>query len=180
MGLVAAVAIAVLAGACTNSPSGSSSTQTKTPKQLFTAAYAAQSSGDLTTARNDYSAIVAADPQNKSGYNLYAYYNLGVIDQTQGNLQAAETEYTAAIAIDPKDYNALYNLAVAETSTAPQAAIGEYQQVLKLKPTDVNSTYNLGLLLYESGKIAEGRVWLRKAIALDPAIRAKIPKNVTL
>ncbi len=151
-----------------------------TPKALLAEGISAQAHGNLTAARNDYAAIIALDPQNRSGYNLYAYYNLGVIDQTQGHLQAAETEYQSALQINPKYLNAVYNLAVAETTTSPQSAIAEYRLLLKLKPGDINSTYNLGLLLYDSGKVAQGRVLLKRAIALDPALRNKLPKNVKL
>ena len=59
---------------------------------------------------------------------------------------------------------------MAETTTSPQSAIAEYRLLLKLKPGDINSTYNLGLLLYDSGKVAQGRVLLKRAIALDPAL----------
>jgi tetratricopeptide (TPR) repeat protein len=174
-------ALALGASACSSAASpGTTTTSSNSPKQLLSAGISAQASGNLTAARNDYAAIIALDPQNHDGDNLYAYYNLGVIDQTQGNLAAAETEYESALQLNPKYLNAMYNLAVAETTTSPAAAIVEYRQLLKLKPKDINSTYNLGLLYYDAGKIAQGRALLRQAIALDPALKNKLPKNVKL
>jgi tetratricopeptide (TPR) repeat protein len=176
--LIALAGLALGLSACSSSPA--TTPPATTPKQLLNAGITAQASGNITVARNDYAAVIAQDPQNKTGYDLYAYYNLGVIDQTQAHLEAAETEYQSALAIDPKYYNAMYNLAVAETTTAPQSAIAQYRQLLRIKPRDINSTYNLGLLLYDTGHLAQGRVLLKQAIALDPALRAKIPKTVKL
>ncbi len=187
MPIMAATVLAGLgigATACSKSSSPPTTTTTTiskgTPKQLLSQGISAQSSGNLTKARNDYSAIIALDPQNHSGDNLYAYYNLGVIDQDLGHLAAAETEYETALQINPRYLNAMYNLAVAETTTSPPAAIVQYKQLLKLKPHDINSTYNLGLLLYDSGRVTQARVLLKQAIHLDSSLKAKLPKNVKL
>ena len=177
---VALVGLALGATACSSSGTTTTTTTGNTPKSLLSEGISAQARGDLTAARNDYSAIIALDPQNRSGDNLYAYYNLGVIDQTQGHLSAAETEYQSALQINSKYLNAMYNLAVAETTTAPRAAIAQYRALLRLKPGDINSTYNLGLLLYDSGEIAQGRILLKQAIRADPALRKKLPKGVKL
>ena len=183
MPTVVAIALAGLvlgAAACSNSGSQTTTSIANTPKALLSEGISAQAHGDLATARNDYAAIIALDPQNSSGDNLYAYYNLGVIDQTLGRIQAAETEYRSALQIDPKYLNAMYNLAVAESTNAPLSAIAQYEALLKLKPKDINSTYNLGLLLYNTGRVVAARTLLRQAIALDPALRQKLPKNVKL
>ena len=173
-----------MAAACSASSSPTTTTTTaaraNTPKLLFNEGIKAQDAGNPVAARNDYSAVIALDPQNHAGENLYAYYNLGVIDQDSNHLQAAETEYATALQINPKYLNAIYNLAVAETTTSPQAAVAQYRLLLTLKPRDINSTYNLGLLLYDTGKVAQGRVLLKQAIRLDSALSAKLPKNVKL
>jgi tetratricopeptide (TPR) repeat protein len=177
IGLVVVGALAVSACSSSSSPP---KTSTDTPRQLLAAGISAQASGNLSKARDDYSAIVAQDPQNHSGENLYAYYDLGVVDQTMGRLPAAETEYQAALGIDPTYVSAMYNLAVAQTTTAPQQAMGEYEALLKVKPRDANSTYNLGLLFYDNGKVNQGRVLIREAIDREAALRARLPKNVKL
>ncbi|HJS25753.1 MAG TPA: tetratricopeptide repeat protein, partial [Actinomycetota bacterium] len=43
-----------------------------------------------------YQQLLALDPENK-----FAYYNLGLIDQTQGRTDAAAANYTEALTIDP-------------------------------------------------------------------------------
>ena len=127
-GAIVLAGLALGATACSAAASSTTTTidTATTPKALLSEGISAQSHGNLTEARNDYAAIIALDPQNHSGYNLYAYYNLGVIDQTLGHLPAAETEYETALQINPRYLNAMYNLAVAETTTSPPSAIAEY------------------------------------------------------
>ena len=48
--------------------------------------------GRLDEATTDYREALALDPQNK-----FAYFNLGLIDQTQNRLDAAENNYRVAI-----------------------------------------------------------------------------------
>lgn len=167
------VAVAALVSGCGGSPKLS-------PAQLLDAGVAAQAKGDLTKARSYYRKVLSKDPDNKAGLNKIAWFDLGVIDQTQGNVQAALTEYQQALVLDPKYVNALYNLAVLQTPTAPATAIQLYKQVIALSPRDPNAIYNLGLLLYRSGQVSQGRDLLLTALKIAPSLSAKLPSDVKL
>ena len=151
-----------------------------TPPQKLDAGIAAFSQGNYNEARSDYKAVLKDDPSNKYGLNKIAWYDLGVLDQKAGDAAAARSEYQQALLIDPKYPNALYNLAVLETSTSPANAVSLYRQALALAPTNPNIRWNLGLLLYRRGHTAQGVALLKSAIKIDPGIAVKLPKDVKL
>jgi len=167
--LLAGAAPLLLGAACGSGTTGRAS---------FQDGLAAQAKGQLDTARADYNQALANDPNNQSGDNKYAYFNLGVMDQQQGNSAAASSEYRRALLIDPNFVNAIYNLAIVETPSQPQSAILLYQQILSLKPHDPNTLYNLGLLLYDTGQISQGQALLRQAIQIAPSLSSKLPAGV--
>jgi tetratricopeptide (TPR) repeat protein len=178
--LSVALAVVVMgagAAACQSSPSTSSSPNAA---KLFAEGLKAQGAGDLNAARADYAKVIAQDPTNRYKNNKYVYFDLGVMDQDAGNGTAAAAEYRKALLVDPTYLSALYNLAIVETPTSPQSAILLYQQILAVTPHDPNTLYNLGLLLYDTGQIAQGQAMLKEAIFLAPALQAKLPASVTL
>jgi tetratricopeptide (TPR) repeat protein len=164
---------------------GAAACQSTTPSTpnaatLFRRGFAAQSAGNLATARADYNKALVEDPTNRHKDDKYDYFNLGVMDQSAGNTADAATEYRKALLVDPDYTSALYNLAIVDTPTSPQSAILLYQQILAITPKDPNTLYNLGLLLYTTGQVADGRQLLTEAIGLAPSLRAKLPSTVTL
>lgn len=173
LGLCVVASLTLSACSSSKTPSGS-------PQTLLNDGVAAANAGNLSQARIDYQAVVKADPTNKDELEQIAWFDLGVIDQKEGNASAAQSEYQQALVLDPKYTNALYNLAVLETTANPQNAINLYQQVLALAPKDPNSMWNLGLLLYRTGQVTQGRTYLNQAIALAPSLASKLPAGVTL
>jgi Tfp pilus assembly protein PilF len=151
-----------------------------TPGQRLNAGIAAFSESNFSQARSDYKEVIKNDPSNSHGLNKIAWYDLGVLDQQLGHTQAANSEYQQALLIDPRYPNALYNLAVLDTSSNPSRAINLYRRALVLTPANPNIRWNLGLLLYKTGHVIEGRALLKSAIKIDPGIAVKLPKGVKL
>jgi Flp pilus assembly protein TadD len=60
------------------------------------------------------------------------------------------------------------------------AAADQYREVLRAEPTNASAMWNLGLILYARGRESEARPLLRKAIQLDPALRARTPPGVEI
>jgi len=127
-----------------------------------------------------FNQVIKDDPTNKGGYAAIAYFNIGSIKQAQQLNGEAIANYQAALKLSPQFINAMYNMAVALTPTDPVGAMAEYRKLLVLKPKDANSLYNLGLLTYNTGNEAEGRVLILRAIALSPGLEAKVPATVIL
>jgi Tfp pilus assembly protein PilF len=178
------IAAGVLAAACSSpaavpNSSGSNGAATGSPNQLLNDGVSALNSGNVSSARADFNAILSTDPSNKYGDNKIAYYDLGVLNQTQGDKTAAESDYQNAIKIDPTYTGAEYNLAIEETAADPSGAIALYRQVVSDNPSDVNAIYNLGLLLYETGQKTEGDTYLNQALQMAPSLSKKLPAGVT-
>lgn len=165
------VAIAVVGAACSSSPSASSSASSFIAQGL-----SAESSGQTQQAINDFHSAVSKDPTN-----AISYYDLGVLYQQRLNQPGqASDEYNKALLANPNYKPALFNLAILDTSTSPQSAISLYNQLLKIDANDANVNFNLGLLLYDEGQTAQGILHLQKAIVLDPSLRTRVPKNVSV
>jgi tetratricopeptide (TPR) repeat protein len=130
------------------------------------AAYRAQQTGDLATAADLYTDVVAADPSN-----AVAQFNLGVLSHEQGALGDAAAQYEAALAADPTYVPALFNLAVLRAATDPTAAIDLYRRVLAVAPDHAGASMNLGLLLLERGESTEASALIDRALTLDPSLQ---------
>ena len=117
--------------------------------------------GKLAEAAVTYREVLKKDAQNK-----FAYYNLGVIDQTEQRLDAAENNYRLAIGIDPAYTPALFNLAIVRAALGyPLDAIVLYRKVIEVDPNSANSHLNAGLLLVANGVTDEGNAELATAVA---------------
>jgi tetratricopeptide (TPR) repeat protein len=127
-----------------------------------------------------FNQVIKDDPTNKGGYAAIAYFNIGSIKQAQQLNGEAIANYEAALKLAPGFINAMYNMAVALTPTDPVGAMAEYRKILVIKPKDANSLYNLGLLTYNSGNEAQGRVLILRAIAISPSLETKVPANIVL
>ena len=57
------------------------------------------------------------------------------------------------------------------------AAIELYKRAITADPTDANANLNLGFLLYQTGDTAGADAAFRKAIALNPALKQRIPAD---
>jgi tetratricopeptide (TPR) repeat protein len=168
--LPAMLALALLAVACDNSSSPSS-----TASSDITQGLKAESAGQNQQAAKDFIAATTANPAD-----AVAYYDLGAVYQEQlNNTAAAIAAYNKALLADPKYKPAMFNLATLESSSDPQAAIGLYNKILALNPNDANSNFNLGLLLIAQNQATEGHAALQKAISINPALAKRVPAGIT-
>jgi tetratricopeptide (TPR) repeat protein len=143
--------------------------------QLIEKGLKAQAAGNNQGAINDFQTAVADDPTD-----TYAYYDLGVIDQTKLNEpNQAAAEYNKALLANPNYRPALYNLAILETPTNPQGAIKLYNEIIGLNANDADALFNVGLLLEANGEPTQGQADLTKAIMLVPSLASRVPKGVT-
>jgi tetratricopeptide (TPR) repeat protein len=126
----------------------------------------AQRQGRLDEAAAAYHNVLDLEPRNK-----FAFFNLGLIDQTSGRPRAAENNYRLALSIDPDFTPALFNL-----------AIELYRQVIALNPEDAGPHLNLGLLLRSIGQETEADAEIQRAVQLDPGLGARLtdqPRQTT-
>ena len=122
--------------------------------------------GRIDEAADGYREVLAHDPQNK-----YAFYNLGLIDQTAGRSDAAERNYRLVLASDPNYGPALFNLAIIRAAAgATPEAIDLYRRAVATQPNYAGAHLNLGLLLRASGQKVEGDAEVKRAIELDPSL----------
>lgn len=131
--------------------------------------------GKLDEATTAYREALALDPQNK-----FAYFNLGLIDQTQNHLEAAENNYRVALGIDPDFPSALFNLAIVRKALGdPQEAIRLYRHVISITPDNASAHLNLGFLLRDAGDTAGANAELATATNLDPTLKSRIEGSPT-
>jgi tetratricopeptide (TPR) repeat protein len=107
------------------------------------------------------SAARSRDPRAKLLY--------GIALQRLGRPLSAEREYAAAARIAPADPEAQAAAAVGLfTKAAPARAFGELGPLTRRFPRAATVRFHLGLLLLWTGRLAEARRQLRKAVAVDP------------
>jgi tetratricopeptide (TPR) repeat protein len=132
--------------------------------EALAAGLAAHQAGNLAEAAADYREVLVHDPNNK-----YAYYDLGLIDQTNGALASAESNYRLALSIDPEFASALYNLAIVRHDLGDlKESLDLYQQVIGLQPDNASAHLNLGFALIEAHRKQDGNAELKVAVQLDP------------
>lgn len=141
---------------------------------LVWAGMKAQGAGQVTQAADDYHKALALDPRNK-----FAYFDLGVIDQSAGRNSTAELEYRTALQFDANFAEALYNLAVLRAPVAPAEAADLYRRAAAVKPSFADAHLNLGFLLISMGQKAEGKAELDRAVAIRPSLASRVPQNIT-
>ncbi len=142
-------------------------------QDLLQSAIRAQDRGELGTAFESYHAVI-----DKDSTNFYAYYDLGLIDATQGRIDTAVTEYRTAIFYNSTYTPAMFNLAGLLRRDHPADAVALYRQVLSFKPGDAKTEFNLGVLLVQTGSMAEGRADVTRAIQSDPSLNAQLPPGL--
>ena len=138
--------------------------------QILNSALAAHAAGNIDEAVRLYQRVLVLDPQNQ-----YAYYNLGLIDQTRGKVDEAASEYEQALSIDPGFTPATFNLAIIRADQgAVDEAIRLYRDVIAIDDTDARAHLNLGFLLLGSGQRKEGQKELARAVELDPSLASRV------
>ena len=128
----------------------------------------AHQQGKVDEATAAYREVLAHDPNNK-----FAFYNLGLLEQTANRATAAENNYRMALSIDPNYGPALFNLAILRTAAgSTPEAIELYRKAIAAQPEAAGAHLNLGLLLRSTGQSQEGDAEVARALALDPKLGA--------
>jgi tetratricopeptide (TPR) repeat protein len=122
--------------------------------------------GDLDGAVDAYLAVLELDPQNK-----FAFYNLGLIDQTRGEVASAENRYRLTLNVDPEYQPALFNLAILRTAMGDHLeAIDLYRRLVAIDDGNASAHFNLGLALHTIGQTADGDAEIARAVELNPEL----------
>jgi Tfp pilus assembly protein PilF len=176
--MVALVALAAPTLAACGGSSKKSSTSSSPPKASFSVLIGAGMDllrqGNASAAKQLFAQAVAREPNNPVGH-----YDLGVALQRVGDSRGALRQYRLALARDPRYTPALYNEAVIIAPHDPALAIFYYRRVLAIKPDSPTALLNLGLL--EAASHWPRRIvkkTLRRAVHLDPSLRADIPNSL--
>lgn len=133
----------------------------------------AMDSGDIEAAETSFLAVLEEEPEN-----VYALFNMGLIEAERARVDLAEGYYRSAVEQDPSYVPALYNLALlrAEKGDAVEAA-DLYRKVIFLEPTHAEAHLNLGLLLLEDAQTDAAAAQFEEALALDPSLASRLPKG---
>jgi tetratricopeptide (TPR) repeat protein len=164
------LALVAVASACGG---GSSSNGVKNPDATFKAALQLQKQGKLSAAAQLYQQVITAEPNN-----VFARYDLGVVDQASNDPVGALQAYGEALTINPKYVPALYNEATIYATTDPISAISLYRQIVALQPTAPTAYLNLGLLEIKHGAPKQGVSDLTTAVKQDGTLLATLPKHL--
>lgn len=173
--LSALVAACALAG-CSSGPS------TAPPSTAHPASYPVLvdagehllSDSNFNAAEQLFQQAIAREPSSP-----VAYYDLGVTYGRAGSPRLALHAYREALAADPKYVPALYNRALLVAVSNPPLAEFELRQILALQPDSPTALFHLGLLdVANSALRPAGLRELRRALTLQPTLRAELPPSV--
>lgn len=140
------------------------------------AAQQAQHAGRLAEAKREYEHVLDEDEANDD-----ALYGLGLIAQRRGDTKTAERYWLLALIANGNFRPAVSSLAaLASRRNNLDEAQWLYGQLAHLDPNDAEAHFQLGLVYLRDGHPATGGLELLKAVKLDPALRARIPKSVRL
>jgi tetratricopeptide (TPR) repeat protein len=167
LGLVLATAAAVAVGLyLTSAISFGGNSEAEKASEALNRGLQAHVEGSMDEATAAYREVLEHDPHNK-----FAFYNLGLIDQTLDRPESAENNYRLALSEDPDYAPALFNLAILRKAAgADQEAVELYRRVVNVQPDNAGAHLNLGLLLRSIGQTADGDAEIQRAVELDPTL----------
>ena len=102
--------------------------------------------------------------------DVFALYNLGLVDQSVGDTGGAASYYNQAIADDATYTPALYNLAIALESSDQAKALTLYQKIVAIDPKASTAYLRMAFVYAEQGDVQQAKAAQAKAIALDPGL----------
>jgi tetratricopeptide (TPR) repeat protein len=102
--------------------------------------------------------------------NVYALYNLGVIDQTQNNTAGALSYYNQALSADSTYTPAMYNKAIILEATNLDAALALYEKIVVINPKASTAYLRMAFVYAKQGQTAKAEQARAKAIALDASL----------
>jgi len=130
---------------------------------------------DWAGATTTFQDVLAINPGN-----VYALYNLGVIDQTAGNSPEAIGYYKMAIRVSPKYTPAMYNMAILLEKSDPQQALNLYQQIVSINPQASTAYLRMAFVQAKQGNTIAARASYAKAISIDPSLgKYPLPSKAT-
>ena len=165
----ACLVLVLVSSAC--SRGAAESEEARSADRTLAVALQTHSEGRIEEAADLYERVLVLDPRNK-----FAYYNLGLIDQTRGRDDQAVASYRQALAIDPSFVPALFNLATIRTEQGvTDEAISLYRSVIEVNENHAAAHLNLGFLLLDTGRRSQAQAELSLATALDASLESRIP-----
>jgi len=130
--------------------------------------------GNSHAAEQLFESAIAKDPRTTA-----AQFDLGVAYQQDGDTRDALRQYVIALRTDPEYVPALYNEATIVAARNAPLAIFYYRQVIRIQPDSPTALLNLGLLESRSRSLRPRALMdLRRAIRLDPSLRARVTTKV--
>jgi predicted O-linked N-acetylglucosamine transferase (SPINDLY family) len=139
---------------------------TREAKALVGAGFAAQTAGDLPTARRHYESALRADPANAD-----ASFLLGVLEAEAGRLETALPLVEQAVRADPGNASFHFSrgrmLAAMGRTEQAAAAFGE---AVNRDPGMGEAFLGLGLAQLQLGNAEAAEAALRRAVEADPAL----------
>jgi tetratricopeptide (TPR) repeat protein len=112
-----------------------------------------------------FSDVLAIVPRD-----VYALYNLGLVDQSVGDPAGAAYYYNQAVAYDGTYTPALYNLAITLESTDQAKALSLYQKIVSINPRASTAYLRMAFVYATQGDLQQATAARAKAIALDPGL----------
>jgi Flp pilus assembly protein TadD len=136
--------------------------------------------GTVAYKQGDYNAASQLFEQaiERAPTDAEARYDLGSAYQGEHRDADALVQYRKALSYDPTLVSAIFNEATIYGVHDTPLAIFLYRKVISLQPDSPTAYLNLGLLEAQDGQPAPAGVALRRAVRLDPALRARIPPSV--
>jgi Tfp pilus assembly protein PilF len=129
----------------------------------------------LTQATTTFKDVLLLNPND-----VYALYNLGVIDQTQGNSRGALSYYNQALSADNTFTPAMYNKAIILEATDLNAALVLYKQIVAINPKASTAYLQMAIIYAKQGQDVKAADARAKAMALDASLaRISLPSKCT-
>jgi tetratricopeptide (TPR) repeat protein len=166
------IAITAAGASCGSSKPGSSPTTVAGAKSSPAAVQALLNEGIsqaqakmLDQAADTFKNVLLLSPKN-----VYALYNLGVIDQTENNTAGALSYYNQALSADGTYTPAMYNKAIVLEATNLDAALSLYEKIVVINPKASTAYLHMAFVYAKQGHSAKAEAARAKAIALDPSL----------
>jgi Tfp pilus assembly protein PilF len=102
--------------------------------------------------------------------NVYALYNLGVIDETENNPTGALVYYNEALSSDSTYMPAMFNKAFLLESTDPNAAIALYKQIVAINPSAATAYLRMAFVYARQGQALKADEARAIAVKLNPSL----------
>ncbi|MCL2420036.1 MAG: hypothetical protein FWD04_12160 [Conexibacteraceae bacterium] len=172
--MLAAAALAVAGLAACGSTAGhaaktTTSGRTTAASRLLTQGIAQADAKHWSQAITTFENVLVLSPGN-----LYALYNLGLIDQVRHDPRGAIARYNEALKTDNAYTPAMYNEALILEPKQPSAALALYQKIVAINPKASTAYLHMAMVYSRSGARSLAAQARAKAISLDPSL-AKYP-----